>query len=183
MRPFLTINRQEVVDLPSPWDPDKVLEEYLQDPTRPQNLALSKEQLATLARDGVVVRIDGRHRWIGAMEGEMRIVVLNPTTLEVNIDGSAKVRWWLRPFVLPFRGRARRAVEAQIDQLIEELETDLREVVEDGEAAAPAEPAPAAPPASATNRAPSGGFSWKLRILTTAGDLVYERREGTTAPV
>ena len=45
----------------------------------------------------------------------------------------------LRPFVLPFRGRARRAVEAQIDQLIEELETDIREVVADGEAASPAE--------------------------------------------
>ena len=182
MRPFLAIGRQEVVDLPAPWDPLRVLEEYAEDPHSGQGIVLSDDQLATLSRDGVVVRIHGRHRWIGAMEGEMRIVVLNPTTLELNIDGWATLRWWLRPFILPFRARARRAVEAQIDRLIEELETDIREAVEEGEAST-AEPLPDGPATPATDRSGFGGFSWTLRVLTMGGDPVYERREGAGAGV
>jgi hypothetical protein len=183
--PFLTIERHAVVDLPRPWDPTRVIDEYLDDPAVRQQLILSDDQRATLANDGIRVRVEAKHRWMGAMAGEMQIAVQSPLTVTVDIDGWATVRGWLRLFALLFRRRVRRAVDRQIDQLIEDLTTDIDEValgfddhpvesaLEFAEAGAlPREPSPA--------REPSGtlkGLTWTLQVLTVGGELVYQRTQ------
>ena len=182
MGPFLTIHRQEVVDLPRPWDPSRVIREYVEDRDAQRELPLTQDQLTTLLNDGVVVRLDARHRWMGAMEGEMRIAVLNPSTVEITIDGWATLRWWLRPFALPFRGRMRRAVEAQVDKLIEELEAGIQEAdiaadeaVTDHEADLPPEP----PPLRQAERSSGlGGLVMRVQVLTIGGVRIYEQHEG-----
>lgn len=183
MGPFLTIRRQAVVDLPRPWDPARVIQEYLDDPAVRQKLTLSDEQLATLTKDGVRVGIDAKHRWMGAMAGEMRIVVEDPLTVAVEIDGWATLRWWLRPIVLPFRPRMRRAVERQIDQLIEDLTTDIDEAalgVDDHQGERVLEPAE--PSAPAREARTLNGLTWTLRVLTVGSELIYERtQDGTRA--
>jgi len=166
--PFLTVRRRAVVDLPAPWDPEKVLKEYADDPGLSQELHLSEVQLATLRRDGFRVRIDARHRWMGAMAGEMRVAVLSPLTVEVDIDGWATVRRWLQPFVLLFRPRLRKAVERQIDQLIDELGTEP--VLDTDEESVPTAPERPERPTRLT---------WNVEVLTMAGQVVYQQREGS----
>jgi hypothetical protein len=185
MGPFLTIRRHAVVDLPRPWDPSRVIQEYLDDPAVRQQLTLSDDQRSTLANDGIRVRIDATHRWMGAMAGEMHLAVQDPLTVTIDIDGWATVRWWLRPFALPFRRRVRRAVDRQIDQLIEDLTTDIDEVAlgfEDDpvEPASEVVEAPALAPESSPAREPSNtlkGLTWTLQVLTVAGELVYRRTQ------
>lgn len=183
MGPFLTIHRQEIVDLPVPWDPSRVIREYVEHPDAQRELPLTQDQLSTLLNDGVVVRLDARHRWMGAMEGEMRIAVLDPSTVEINIDGWATLRWWLRPFALPFRGRMRRAVEAQIDKLIEELEAGIQEAdiaADEPLAEHEADLGPEPPPRHEPEHRSSGlgGLVMRLRVLTIGGELIYQQQEG-----
>jgi hypothetical protein len=183
--PFLTIRRHAVVDLPRPWDPSRVIQEYLEDPAVRRQLTLSDDQLATLANDGLQVRIDAKHRWMGAMAGEMRIAVQDPLTVTLDIEGWATLRWWLRPFALPFRPRMRRAVDRQIGQLIEDLRDDVDEVAlgfddhsaesapEFAEAPALArEPSPAREPSKSLR-----GLTWTLQVLTVGGELVYQHTQ------
>jgi hypothetical protein len=183
--PFLTIQRHAVVDLRRPWDPTRVIQEYLDDPAVRQQLTLSDDQLSTLANDGIQVRVDATHGGMGAMAGEMHIAVQDPLTVTVDIDAWATVRWWLRPFALPFRRRVRRAIDRQIDQLIEDLTTDIDEVAL-GFDDHPAESAPEFADAAALAREPSParessntlkGLTWTLQVLTVGGELVYQHTQ------
>ena len=174
MAPFLTVSREGVVDLPAPWDPVKVIEDYIDDPRAREELAIPAEDLSTLAREGMLIRNDTQHRWMGEMGGQLRVAVLTPTQLDLEIDVSVAPAWWLRLFMVFFRGRLRRVVDAQIDRLIDDLEappepdiaSDAEQEVDDG----------SKPEAE---RAPPTSVRTTLEILTLDGRPVYERVEGS----
>jgi hypothetical protein len=183
MRPFLAISRHELVDLTTPWDPERAMAEYFGDADAQRQLNLSADDVAQLVNEGAIARLDARHRWMGRAEAEMRIELLSPLQLGVEIGAEVNVAWWLRPFALPFRSRVRGLINQQIDEMLEELR-------------APTLTAPTLPSPSGggekdgrgegeTQERGGGekegraGAKLRIEILTLGGRSVYRRSEGS----
>lgn len=176
MTPFLAISRHDLVDLTTPWDPERAMAEYFGDSDAQRQLNRSTEDVRQLANEGAVARLDARHRWMGRAEAEMRIELLSPLQLGVEIGAEVNVRWWLRPFALPFRSRVRRLINQQIDQMLEELSAPTLPYPEGGgELNRGGEVAPTLP-------SPRGGgksTTMTMEITTLDGRSVYRRTEGS----
>lgn len=166
MPTFLEIARHQVVDLAAPWDPGRVIEEYVGDRVedRPSPSAIDALQ------EGAILRFDMDQHRIGAVEAEMHINVLEARQLEVDLGAAVSLKWWLWPLAIAFRGRLRRWLNGRIDQMLDELAEDDRATGMNGEQVEPVEESPAAPPK---------GVSWTLQVLAPSGDPVYERTAGS----
>jgi hypothetical protein len=170
--PFLAISRHEVVELSSPWDPARVIEEYVQQSNGRPVPALGPDDIAALG-DGGAFLFELEHRWMGRVQAEMRIEVVSALQVDVSVDGAWWLTWWLRPVAILFRGRLHRWVNRRIDEMLEELSQD-QPVVDSQEAAD--EPVVASNPAPDE---PEKGMRVTLEILTPAGKRLYRHTEGS----
>ena len=171
MGPFLAISRDDIVELSKPWDPARILQEYVAPSNERPAATLAPEDLAALTEGGVFL-FDLEHRWMGRIRAEMRVMVISAMQVEVAVDGGWWLPWWLRPLALPFRGRLHRWLNRRIDEMLEELSQD--EPAEEL-----GEPVDEAPPSkSAADRAESGMRS-TLEILTPGGRRIYRHTEGS----
>jgi hypothetical protein len=170
--PFLAITRQAIVDLSSPWDPDRVIREYVEQSNGRPAPDLSPDDVAALA-DGGAFLLELDHRWMGRVQAEMRIDVVSPRQLAVSVDGAWWLTWWVRPVAILFRGRLRRWVNKRIDEMLEELSQDQPPVDADEPADEPAVVSNAAP------AEPEKGMRMTLEILTPAGKRIYRHTEGS----
>lgn len=161
--PFIAISRREIVELPSPWNGERVVMDYVEQAGAAPVDTLSEENVRELER-GAEVRYELEHRLMGRIQAEMRLVVLSPQRLDVSIDGAWWLSWWLRIIALPFRGRLRR----WLDRRIEELLADLSAEPADADAAAAEHTIPQRDEADS-------GVRWTLEILTPGGRGVYRR--------
>ena len=164
MGPFLTVRRQDVVELVGPWDPATIVGDYLEyrraGSTRP-----SAEDLAALEAGGIL-RLELQHRWTGSVEAEMHLDVLRPTRVQVELAAVLSLRWWLRPLAWPFRPRLRRWIDTRVDELLEELAQNGSTT--DGEA----------PPEADEPESETSSVRWTLSILTPSGRRVYQHTSG-----
>ncbi|HEY9289413.1 MAG TPA: hypothetical protein VIT43_15470 [Candidatus Dormibacteraeota bacterium] len=163
MDPFLAISRREVVELAQPWDPERVVMDYVEEVSDASVQALSADDLKELEH-GANVRYDLEHSIMGRIQAEMRLVVLNPERLDVSIDGAWWLSWWLRILALPFRRRLRRWLESRVDELLADLSA---EPADDGEI----EPQPLGD----REREGDPRLRWTLEILTPEGRRIYRR--------
>jgi hypothetical protein len=170
--PFLTISRQAIVDLSSPWDPESVIREYFEQSNGGPAPDLSPDDVAALA-DGGAFLLELDHRWMGRVQAEMRIEVVSPMQLAISVDGAWWLTWWVRPVAILFRGRLRRWVNRRIDEMLEELSQDQPL---DGTDESAEEPAMASNPAPDE---PEKGIRLTLEILTPAGKRIYRHTEGS----
>lgn len=172
MGPFLAISRHAVVDLSSPWDPARVIQEYLDESSGSPVPELSHDDVEALA-DGGAFLLELEHRWMGRVQAEMRVEVASAMQVDVSVDGAWWLTWWVRPVAILFRGRLRRWVNRRIDEMLEELSQDQPLVDADeppDERVAVSEPA---------SDEPESGMRVTLEILTPEGKRVYRHTRGT----
>jgi hypothetical protein len=171
--PFFAISRHDVVALASPWDPARVLQEYVDQTSSETVSSVPADSVAAL-KDGARIRYEMEHRWMGSIEAEMHLTPLSQVELQVEIDGAVWLNWWLRPFAIPFRSRLRRFVDRQIDTMLAELSEDAESLPAEAESA---EPIVNGSPSAR----PSRGMRSSLRVFAPGGQLVHEHYEGTPA--
>lgn len=160
--PFLGISRREVVELAQPWDPERVVLDYIEEAGDASVKALSADDLKELEQ-GADVRYDLEHPVMGRIQAEMRLVVLSPERLDVSIDGAWWLSWWLRILALPFRGRLRRWLDRRVDELLANLSTEPAEGVD----------VDLRPVRTDDDR--DSRLRWTLEILTPEGRRIYQR--------
>jgi hypothetical protein len=161
--PFIAISRREVVELPQPWDAERVVMDYVDEAGDGSGPAISAEDLKELEQ-GADVRYELEQGLMGRIQAEMRLVVLSPQRLDVSIDGAWWLTWWLRILALPFRGRLRRWLDGRVDELLAELSAEPAEETD----------VDVRPSAETANES-DPGRRWTLEILTPGGRSVYRR--------
>ncbi len=70
MGAFLTLSRHEIIDLASPWGPERLMQEYLADPKEEEALETSADDLSTLVHEGAIARFSLERRWMGKTQSE-----------------------------------------------------------------------------------------------------------------
>lgn len=169
MDPFIAISRREVVELPQPWDAERVVMDYI-DEVGGSGPAINADDLKELEQ-GTDVRYELEHGLMGRIQAEMRLVVLSPQRLDISIDGAWWLTWWLRILALPFRGRLRRWLDGRVEELLAELSAEPAEETDvDVE------------PFAGTADESDSGRRWTLEILTPGGRSVYRRKNPGPSP-
>lgn len=70
MGAFLALSRHEIIDLASPWDLERLMQEYLADPKEEEALETSADDLSTLVHEGAIARFSLERRWMGKTQSE-----------------------------------------------------------------------------------------------------------------
>ena len=116
---------------------------------------------------------DLEHRWMRTMQGAIRLALLHPLRIDLDIHGSVAPKWWLWPLGLPFRPRIRRLIDKQIDEIINDLKSEAQAVRlshlarQNDAARAPASPRPLK------------GVRLSVEISSLDGRRLYQHTEGS----
>jgi hypothetical protein len=168
--PFLTLTRHTLVDLGVPWDPQAIMRQYYAQAP----LELPAEAISTLVSNGGVLRVDAERRWMGSLHADARVALVSQRQIDLDLEGTLSLSWWLRCLALPFRPRVRRFLEAKLDEVIEELKK---------EALAPppteAVPEQVPKPVEAEPEAPLKHGEVRFQVLSLDGRSLYQHTQGS----